>query len=96
MKRQKLGWLGPGCFPPACRRPSRAWRWAWLKPRRRAEQANLGRILSFATVPQRLEYQTQREWLLKHHGVDHYVHAMREWGARRGRACGWPSTAIAR
>jgi LmbE family N-acetylglucosaminyl deacetylase len=33
-------------------------------------------------------HASQRGWLLKHHGVDHYVHAMREWGARRGRACG--------
>jgi N-acetylglucosamine malate deacetylase 1 len=33
-------------------------------------------------------HASQREWLLKHHGMDHYVHAMREWGARRGRACG--------
>ena len=33
-------------------------------------------------------HASQREWLLRHHGIDHYVNAMREWGARRGRACG--------
>ncbi len=35
-------------------------------------------------------HASQREWLLKHHGIDHYVNAMRDWGARRGRACGVP------
>ena len=33
-------------------------------------------------------HASQREWLLKHHGIDHYLNAMRDWGARRGRACG--------
>jgi LmbE family N-acetylglucosaminyl deacetylase len=33
-------------------------------------------------------HASQREWLLKHHGMDHYLNAMREWGATRGRACG--------
>ncbi len=33
-------------------------------------------------------HASQREWLLQHHGMDQYVHAMREWGARRGRAAG--------
>jgi N-acetylglucosamine malate deacetylase 1 len=33
-------------------------------------------------------HASQREWLLKHHGLDHYLHAMRAWGARRGEACG--------
>jgi N-acetylglucosamine malate deacetylase 1 len=33
-------------------------------------------------------HASQREWLLKHHGMDHYVNAMRDWGAQRGRACG--------
>ncbi len=33
-------------------------------------------------------HTSQREWLLKHHGIDHYVNAMRDWGAHRGRTCG--------
>jgi LmbE family N-acetylglucosaminyl deacetylase len=33
-------------------------------------------------------HASQRNWLLKHHGVDHYVNSMREWGAARGRECG--------
>jgi LmbE family N-acetylglucosaminyl deacetylase len=33
-------------------------------------------------------HASQREWLLKHHGLDHYIQAMRDWSARRGRACG--------
>jgi LmbE family N-acetylglucosaminyl deacetylase len=33
-------------------------------------------------------HASQREWLLKHHGMDHYVQAMRDWGQRRGRLAG--------
>jgi LmbE family N-acetylglucosaminyl deacetylase len=33
-------------------------------------------------------HASQREWLLKHHGMDEYVTSMREWAAARGRACG--------
>ncbi len=33
-------------------------------------------------------HASQREWLLKHHGIDQYLKAMRDWGAERGRACG--------
>lgn len=33
-------------------------------------------------------HASQRGWLLKHHGMDQYVHAMREWSARRGQTCG--------
>jgi LmbE family N-acetylglucosaminyl deacetylase len=33
-------------------------------------------------------HASQREWLLKHHGIDQYVQAMQDWGARRGRGCG--------
>jgi LmbE family N-acetylglucosaminyl deacetylase len=29
-------------------------------------------------------HASQRNWLLKHHGVDHYIEAMRAWSARRG------------
>jgi LmbE family N-acetylglucosaminyl deacetylase len=35
-----------------------------------------------------VSHASQREWLLKHHGIDHYVQAMRSWGAERGRGCG--------
>ena len=31
-------------------------------------------------------HASQREWLLKHHGIDQYLQAMREWNARRGRS----------
>jgi LmbE family N-acetylglucosaminyl deacetylase len=31
---------------------------------------------------------SQREWLLKHHGMDHYVQSMRDWSAERGRQAG--------
>ena len=30
-------------------------------------------------------HTSQREWLLKHHGMDHYVNSMRDWGAARGK-----------
>jgi LmbE family N-acetylglucosaminyl deacetylase len=33
-------------------------------------------------------HASQREWLLKHHGMDQYLQAMRDWGGRRGRAYG--------
>jgi LmbE family N-acetylglucosaminyl deacetylase len=33
-------------------------------------------------------HASQREWLLKHHGMDQYLEAMRDWGARRGRSWG--------
>jgi LmbE family N-acetylglucosaminyl deacetylase len=33
-------------------------------------------------------HTSQREWLLKHHGMDHYVQSMRDWGAHRGRPLG--------
>jgi N-acetylglucosamine malate deacetylase 1 len=33
-------------------------------------------------------HASQRDWLLKHHGMDHYLNAMREWSAKRGQACG--------
>jgi LmbE family N-acetylglucosaminyl deacetylase len=33
-------------------------------------------------------HASQRNWLLKHHGMDHYVQSMREWSARRGREAG--------
>jgi LmbE family N-acetylglucosaminyl deacetylase len=33
-------------------------------------------------------HASQRNWLLKHHGVDHYINSMRDWSARRGHECG--------
>jgi LmbE family N-acetylglucosaminyl deacetylase len=33
-------------------------------------------------------HASQREWLLKHHGMDQYVQAMRDWSAARGRLAG--------
>jgi LmbE family N-acetylglucosaminyl deacetylase len=33
-------------------------------------------------------HASQREWLLKHHGIDEYLRAMRDWGARRGKDLG--------
>ncbi len=35
-----------------------------------------------------VSHASQREWLLKHHGMDHYVQAMRDWSAQRGRLYG--------
>jgi LmbE family N-acetylglucosaminyl deacetylase len=34
-------------------------------------------------------HASQRNWLLKHHGVDEYLSAMRRWSADRGRAYGF-------
>jgi LmbE family N-acetylglucosaminyl deacetylase len=34
------------------------------------------------------EHASQRDWLLRHHGLDHYVQSMRDWSARRGREAG--------
>jgi LmbE family N-acetylglucosaminyl deacetylase len=33
-------------------------------------------------------HASQREWLLKHHGMDHYLQAMRAWSAKRGQEAG--------
>lgn len=33
-------------------------------------------------------HASQRAWLLKHHGMDQYLQAMRDWGALRGTSCG--------
>jgi LmbE family N-acetylglucosaminyl deacetylase len=33
-------------------------------------------------------HASQRDWLLKHHGMDHYVQSMRDWSAQRGRPAG--------
>jgi LmbE family N-acetylglucosaminyl deacetylase len=33
-------------------------------------------------------HASQRDWLLKHHGLDQYTVAMRDWGAKRGRELG--------
>jgi LmbE family N-acetylglucosaminyl deacetylase len=35
-------------------------------------------------------HASQREWLLKHHGMDEYVTSMRAWAAARGQECGVP------
>lgn len=35
-------------------------------------------------------HASQRNWLIKHHGVDDYLRAMREWSAEQGRAAGVP------
>jgi LmbE family N-acetylglucosaminyl deacetylase len=34
------------------------------------------------------EHASQRDWLMKHHGMDHYLQAMRDWSAQRGRERG--------
>jgi LmbE family N-acetylglucosaminyl deacetylase len=33
-------------------------------------------------------HASQRNWLLKHHGMDQYLKTMRDWSAARGRECG--------
>ena len=33
-------------------------------------------------------HASQRNWLLKHHGMDHYIQAMTDWSAKRGRELG--------
>jgi LmbE family N-acetylglucosaminyl deacetylase len=33
-------------------------------------------------------HASQRDWLLKHHGVDQYLQVMRHWSARHGQAAG--------
>ncbi len=33
-------------------------------------------------------HASQRAWLLKHHGLDQYLQALRDWSAERGRSCG--------
>jgi LmbE family N-acetylglucosaminyl deacetylase len=35
-------------------------------------------------------HASQREWLLKHHGMDDYLHAMRDWSTKQGQAAGVP------
>ena len=31
---------------------------------------------------------SQREWLIKHHGMDDYLNAMRDWAAKQGKEAG--------
>ncbi len=33
-------------------------------------------------------HASQRDWLLKHHGMDQYLQAMRDWSAHRGQTAG--------
>jgi LmbE family N-acetylglucosaminyl deacetylase len=33
-------------------------------------------------------HASQREWLLKHHGMDHYLQSLRDWNRKRGQECG--------
>src|SRR5262249_35644233 len=33
-------------------------------------------------------HASQRDWLLKHHGMDHYLEALRSWNTHRGRGSG--------
>jgi LmbE family N-acetylglucosaminyl deacetylase len=33
-------------------------------------------------------HASQRNWLIKHHGMDNYLAAMQDWGATQGRASG--------
>ncbi|HEX3149854.1 MAG TPA: PIG-L deacetylase family protein [Gemmataceae bacterium] len=33
-------------------------------------------------------HASQRDWLIKHHGMDDYVRAMRDWAAAQGRTAG--------
>lgn len=33
-------------------------------------------------------HASQRDWLMKQHGMDHYVQAMRDWSAHRGKEAG--------
>lgn len=33
-------------------------------------------------------HASQRDWLYKHHGMDHYIESMRAWSARRGQEVG--------
>jgi N-acetylglucosamine malate deacetylase 1 len=33
-------------------------------------------------------HASQRDWLLKHHGMDQYIQAMRDWGSERGKSVG--------
>jgi LmbE family N-acetylglucosaminyl deacetylase len=35
-------------------------------------------------------HASQRNWLLKQHGMDEYIETMRAWSATRGRTCGVP------
>jgi LmbE family N-acetylglucosaminyl deacetylase len=35
-------------------------------------------------------HASQRDWLMKHHGMDQYLQAMRDWSHKRGSECGVP------
>jgi LmbE family N-acetylglucosaminyl deacetylase len=47
-----------------------------------------------AQVPEKEQmlacHASQRNWLIKHHGVDDYLRAMRDWSAKQGQAAGVP------
>ena len=50
---------------------------------------DIGKVMD-AKAAMLAAHASQRDWLLKHHGMDHYVQAMRDWGAKRGRDHGVP------
>ena len=61
-----------------------------VKTQNQAPSAATGSVAS--TCPKKLQmlacHASQRDWLRKHHGMDHYVESMRDWSAQQGRHCG--------
>ena len=70
----------------------------FVRPRRRASTATDGRCRStftsmflacFATKREMLAcHASQRNWLLRQHGIDEYLTMQAKWGARRGAEIG--------
>ncbi len=49
---------------------------------------DIGSVLEIK-VEAMAKHASQREWLLKHHGMDQYLQALRDWSAERGKTCGF-------
>ena len=76
--------------PPLLRRPDRGDR-----PRRppacRPVSSSMSRASSRLKRQMLACHASQRNWLLRQHGIDEYLDSQAQWGARRGARSAWPT-----
>src|SRR5262249_754344 len=48
---------------------------------------DMGRVID-TKAEMLARHASQRNWLIKHHGVDNYIESMKQWSAQRGREAG--------
>ena len=51
-------------------------------------EVEMARLESQAKTAMLACHASQRDWLLKHHGMDQYLEALKAWGTKRGQSCG--------